>query len=83
MVNLVLFLVFRDSSDFLGSQEHVLVDRCEDPTYSLKRERFCDHVDLRLIGVVKRLNSIDLSDLLRLINGFNVNSHSLGVIGIF
>ena len=36
VVNLVLFLVFRDSSDFLRRQEHVLVDRCEDPTDSLQ-----------------------------------------------
>ena len=75
-------MVFRDSSDFLGRQEHVLVDGCEDPTDSLKRERFSDHVDLRLIGVFKRLNSVDLSDLLWLINGFDVNSDSLRVVRI-
>lgn len=79
----VLLLVPGYLPHFLGSQEDVLVERSEDPTHFLQTQSCCNHINLGLVFVFQSLNSSHLSDLGRLVNGFNVDSDSLRVVGVF
>lgn len=82
MFYLVLLLVFGNLANFLLSQEHVLVNRSENPSNFLKWKGLSYHIYFGLVWVVKWLNTINFPQLLRLIDCFYIDSHSLGIVGI-
>jgi hypothetical protein len=83
MLDLVSLLHLCNELDVLRTHIVLSIQRREDPSYSLERERLGKDIDLEIILILYDLEPRVLSNLLGLIDSFNVDSHSIRVVGVF